>query len=252
MSSTPFTILITGASSGIGAALAREYAAPGVRLLLVGRNIQRLEQVAAECRESGAAVVVQCLDLGRADTPELIRQLCAGEILDLVIASAGLNSAVSSSGMEEWQAAADVIRVNMLGSMATVYGALPFMRRGGRIALLSSLAAWHGLPYTPAYSASKAALRCYGEALQGNLELQEIGVSVVMPGCVESPMCSANPGPKPFLWPVDRAARHIRMRLERGERRIAFPWLLDLGCRALAVMPACISRRLLKVLGYGG
>src|SRR5690606_32616370 len=130
---------------------------------------------------------------------------------------------------------------------------LPAMRRRGtgQIALLSSLAAYFGLPSTPSYSASKAAVKAYGEALRGWLAPEGIRVNVIMPGYVRSPMCDDLPGPTPFLWSPARAARVIGRGLARDKARISFPFPLSLGCWFLAVLPARLSVYILGKLGYG-
>jgi hypothetical protein len=110
-------------------------------------------------------------------------------------------------------------------------------RRSGQLALISSLAAYYGLPVTPSYCASKAALKAYGEAIRGWLASEGVRVSVVMPGYVESQMCREMPGPKPFLWSAERAAQHIRLGLARNRARISFPFPLNLGTWLLAVLP---------------
>ena len=131
---------------------------------------------------------------------------------------------------------------------------LPSMRaRGhGQIALVSSLAAYYGLPVTPSYCASKAGIKAYGEAMRGWLAGEGICVSVVMPGYVESQMCREMPGPKPFMWSPERAAAYIRQGLARNEARISFPFPLNLGTWFLAVLPAALSERILRLFKYGG
>jgi short-subunit dehydrogenase len=121
-------------------------------------------------------------------------------------------------------------------------------RRRGQIALMSSLAAYYGLPVTPSYCASKAALKAYGEGIRRGLAPMGIRVSVVMPGFVESRMCREFPGPKPFLWPAARAARAIQLGLRADRARISFPFPLNLATWSLAVLPSSISGRLAALL----
>jgi short-subunit dehydrogenase len=123
-------------------------------------------------------------------------------------------------------------------------------RGRGQIALFSSLAGYFGLPITPSYSASKAAIKAYGEGLRGWLALEGIGVTVVMPGYVESKMCNEMPGPKPFLWTPQKAAAVIKRRLAGNPARISFPFPLNLGSWYLAVAPAALAQKLVRWFKY--
>ena len=249
------TVLITGATGAIGSALAREYAAPGTCLVLHGRRRERLEALAAACRARGARVELCDLDL--TDDRRLgdwLADLAARRLPDIVIANAGQNTHVGPGGeLEPWPEISDLLAINLRTPLAMAHRLTPSMvRRGsGQLVFISSLAAWHGLPLTPVYSASKAGLKAYGEGLRGHLAPHGVGVSVVMPGYVRSAMCDAMPGPKPWLWSPERAARAIRRGVTRNRARIAFPWLLHHGCWWLAVLPASVSQRLLRLLGYG-
>ncbi|MGH8744458.1 MAG: SDR family NAD(P)-dependent oxidoreductase, partial [Burkholderiales bacterium] len=252
----PDSVLITGATGGIGSALAEAYAGPGIKLILQGRNEARLTEVASRCQALGAVVQTRALDLR--DRPALVAWL--GEVstqmpVDLVIANAGVNTNIGADGAgERWEKVKELLEVNVLATLAMIDAVLPAMRKRGRgqIAIISSLAAYYGLPMTPSYSASKAALKAYGEAIRSWLAPEGIRVNVVMPGYVESQMCRDFPGPKPFLWPADKAARAIKRGLEKNKPRISFPFPLNLGSWFLSVLPPSVSERLLVLLKYRG
>ncbi|MFS2112990.1 SDR family NAD(P)-dependent oxidoreductase [Herbaspirillum frisingense] len=246
------TIVITGATSAIGAALAVAYARPGVQLVLHGRNALRLEEVAEGARALGAQVELLSFDLR--DFATLRDALSRLPVIDLLVLNAGINTSTGPDGQAEpWDEVEALLDVNLKSAMVAVHAVYPAMRARGRgqIALISSLAAYFGLPVTPAYSASKAGLKAYGEALRGWLMPYGIKVSVVMPGYVKSAMCDDMPGPKPFLWTPQRAAAAIRSGLQANRARISFPFPLNLGTWFLAVMPAGLSTRIVRWMGYG-
>lgn len=252
---SPRCILITGATGGIGGALAPAYAAPGVTLILQGRRAARLEELAEQCRQAGARVLLAELDVRDLDALRAwVRQISEQEQPDLVIVGAGVNTDVGPDGAGEvWENTQALIEINVLAAMATVEAALPAMRarRQGQIALFSSLAGWRGLPTTPSYSASKAAMKAYAESIRDWLAPEGVKVSVIMPGYVESKMCNEMPGPKPFLWSPEKAARYIRQGLAVDRPRISFPFPLNLGCWALGIIPQRMSSMILRWMDYG-
>ncbi|MDH4383722.1 MAG: SDR family NAD(P)-dependent oxidoreductase, partial [Gammaproteobacteria bacterium] len=176
----PTSVVITGATGAIGGALAERYAAPGVRLTLHGRKLDVLTALAARCEAAGAQVLVQAGDVRDRDSYRAwLTALCLAEAPDLVLLTAGLNTHVGPDGeLEDWASVEALLDVNVWAVMATVDAVLPAMRRrgAGQIALFSSLAAYHGLALTPSYSASKAAIKAYGEALRGLLAPSGIAV----------------------------------------------------------------------------
>lgn len=248
------TILITGASGAIGGALARRYAAPGVRLILNGRSTEALDTLTAQCRAQGAEAFSAPVDLNNAAAREdWLSAICASHVPDIFIACAGKNAHPVAPGELESEAdALAVMDINLATPMAMARHLIPQMRaRGhGQLVFISSLAAWYGLPTTPAYSASKAGIKAYAEGLRGWLAPFGIGVSVVLPGYVTSPMCHAMPGPKPGEWTPERAASAIQRGIKANRARIMFPFWLCWGTQWLAMLPAGLSQWLLKRLGY--
>jgi short-subunit dehydrogenase len=247
----PSAILITGASSGIGAALAREYAAPGVALSLSGRNAGRLGEIAAACRTAGATVDSRIVDVTDRDAVRgWIEDMDALAPLDLVIANAGISGGTGGAGGEDEDAARRIFAVNVDGVMNTVLPAIaPMGARGrGQVALMSSLAGFRGMPGAPAYSASKAAVRAWGEALRGAVAGDGIELSVICPGYIETPMTATNSYPMPLLMTAARAARIIRRGLARNRGRIAFPLPLYLVMWLIGAAPPGITDPLMRRL----
>ena len=252
--SGPRTILITGASSGIGAALALGYAAPAVTLFLSGRDERRLAAAAEACRARGAAVYASTLAVtDRAAMESWILASDARSPLDLVVANAGISGGTGGTSGANGEGAEQTRRIfetNVTGLLNTVLPAIPPMqRRGtGQIALMSSVASFRGMPGAPAYSASKAAVRAYGEALRGALAPSGIRVSVICPGFVRSRMTAANRFPMPLLMDAERAARIIRRGLERDKPRIAFPWPTYFAAWIMGALPPILTDPLLRKL----
>jgi len=242
----PRSILITGASSGIGAALAVCYAAPGVYLALTGRNASRLTEVADDCRQRGATVDAETIDVAdREVMSAFVRSVDQAHALDLVIANAG----VDSSGFDGDARYYGVLDVNLNGVINTFLPVLEPMRarRRGQIALVSSLAGFRGMPTTPVYCASKAAVRVLGEGLRGRLSGVGIEVSVITPGFVDSRITEGSKLPMPFKWSAPRAAETIRRRLARNVGRIAFPWPMHFAAWLIAALPTPLTDRLLSL-----
>lgn len=234
----PRHIVITGASSGIGAALARHYARPGVTLALGGRDAARLATVADSCRERGADARCHPIDvLARGAMRDWLEAQASGMRLDLVIANAGISGGTggvpSADGVGETLAQTDaILATNVAGVINTAEPALRIMaaQRHGQVALMSSLASFRGFPGAPAYCASKAMVRIWGEALRPDYAQRGVAVNVICPGYVRSPMTDRNDFPMPFLLEAPVAAARIAAGLARNRARIVLPrrlyWLL--------------------------
>jgi short-subunit dehydrogenase len=243
-------IVITGASSGLGAALAKRYAAVGTTLGLIGRDAPRLQQVAEACRQQGATVEVATIDVAEsAPVSAWLLDLDARHPVGLLIANAGISGGTSpDGGLEGMVAAVQVVRTNLLGVIHCVEPLLARMllRGRGRIAVVASVAAYRGLPDSPAYCASKAGVLAYGESLRGALEPRGIRVSVVVPGFFASPMSARYAGQKLFLLSEAEAVDRVVRGLARNARRIVFPRRLALLLRILDLLPAWCGDRIIR------
>jgi len=246
----PIHLLLTGATGGLGQALATAYAAPGVRLSLTGRDPDRLAALAVTCRNLGARVVTECLDVrDGARLRAWILDTDATCPVTTGIACAGVSHAIGPDGAPEpIEAVRQVFAVNTLAVAETASALAERMqaRLAGHIGIVSSLGGWHGSPSSPSYSASKAAARIYGEALRGWLAPYGVTVTVISPGFVDSPMSRRYVGAKPWLWEADRAATAIRRGIERGAARVAFPWPLAAGAALVGLLPARLGDTILR------
>lgn len=219
-------ILITGASSGLGRALAIYYANAKNNLFLCGRNLDRLHDVKEICKDLNANVFIKKLDVvNEKDCRAWIEKIEENYPLDLVIANAGI-SAGTSKGVESAKQISMIFDVNVNGVLNIINPVIEKMkeRKNGQIAIISSLAGFRGLPSSPAYSASKSAVRVYGEALRGNLRDFGIKVNVVCPGYIKTAMTDANDFYMPFLMTAEKAAKKIAVGLKKNKSRIAFPF----------------------------
>ncbi len=183
------SILITGASSGIGAALAEEYASPDVKLVLIGRNLCRLKTTQDICRRSGATVFMSVSDV--TDEKAMVKVFNDFGPFSLVIANAGISSSKEKNMAQNTR---EIFSVNIDGVANTVLPAISRMKEqgGGNIGIVSSIAGYRGLPSAPAYSASKAATKIWGEGLRARYAEENIVISVICPGFIETPMTDKN------------------------------------------------------------
>ncbi|MBI1866875.1 MAG: SDR family NAD(P)-dependent oxidoreductase [Methylocystis sp.] len=234
-------ILITGASSGIGRALALGYAAPRRSLLLLGRDAARLELVVQECRAKGAAVETSIVDVrDRLAMAACVEQAGERQSIDLLIANAGVATGLSPGQfVEDPQAVRGAFAINVLGVFNTVEPAIAPMcqRKNGHIAVVGSMAGLRGLPHSPAYCATKAAVHLYADSLRGALARHGVNVSLIVPGFVKTPMNAKLNGWQPGALSDEQAARIIKRGLERGAAVIAFPLFVYYAMRLFTVLP---------------
>lgn len=246
-------ILITGASSGIGKALALHYASRGAQnLFLCGRNEQRLNEVAERCRLSGAAVYPKVLNVtDREAVAEWIRDCEKIAPLNLVHANAGV-----ATLQETADSIYNTFNVNVNGVLNTILPAVEIFQKPERrdsirtLAITSSIAGYHGLMTCPSYSASKACVKAYGEALRLELKKDGINISVICPGFVRSRITDQNTCPMPFFMEAEEAAAVIASRLERNVGLIAFPWPVRFAAWFGSILPNWLSEFIYSLLPY--
>ena len=248
------SIVISGASRGLGAALARRYATGGVRLLLLARSAAPLDDLAQACRATGADVAAQPLDI--TDAPAVARALAAFEAsgpVDLVIANAGTSAGTAPDGTpEDAVQAAWQVQVNLVGAINLVAPLLPGMRarRAGQIGLIASIAGFRGLPDFPAYCASKAGLIAWGDGLRAAEARRGIRVTVVTPGFFRSAMGDRFHGARPLLLDTEQAASRVQAALDAGKPRAGFPLPMALGMRMLGLLPARLGDPAVRLLRF--
>lgn len=244
------TILITGASRGIGRALALRYAQEQGVLGLVGRDQLSLERVASECRKIGAAVQTGLIDVRRrAALAEWIMDFDRRTPVDLVIANAGTMAGTPPTGhVEPPDDGYSLIETNVLGVLNTLQPLISVMvsRRRGQIAVMSSIAAFVPLPDAPSYSASKSAVLSYGLSLRTLLAPHGINVSVICPGYIMTPMMQRESGRKPFVMAPEMAAELIYRALKRNRAVVAFPRMFALATQLTGLCPDPVRRWLLQ------
>jgi short-subunit dehydrogenase len=250
--SRPRCILITGASSGMGGALAIEYAEPGSHLILAARNSERLATVAKTARDKGASVRTDLIDVrDRVAVRSWIDRADDEQPVDLAIAAAGIATGLGMGRpREDPDALRATIETNYVGAINTVEPLLTRMcaRGRGRIALVGSFGGVRGVPYLPTYCATKAAIHVYAQGLRSSLTGQGVKISLIIPGFVNTPMVTSVVSPRPPLaMSPEKAARIVRRRLDRGARMIAFPRSLYYGLLLLNLFPGRITDPLFRM-----
>jgi short-subunit dehydrogenase len=233
-------VLITGASSGIGHALAAALAQPGATLHLGGRDSIRLATVAAACRDRGAQVHETMIDVRDQDT--MAAWVQGAGSLDLVIANAGVSRGTLGNPPD---ATRTIFAVNLDGALNTVLPALAVMERQapgaagirGHIAVIASVAAFMPLPGSSAYCASKAAIDTWTVANAPSARAAGVILTSVCPGYIRSPMTAANRFPMPGLMDADRAAAVIVRGIAAGRTRVTFPWWVGALARLGHLLP---------------
>lgn len=237
------SIIITGASSGLGKAIAIEYAKKGnVALALFARSDERLRKVAKDCEEFGAEVETYLMAVEEKEKfASTISKIAEDSGIDIVVACAGV-SAGTLDGPETASQVERIFATNLQGSVNTIMPAIAPMiaRRKGNIVIIASMAGLIGLSSSPAYSASKGAIKLFGEALAAYLRKYGVKVTIAIPGFIKTPMTDANNFPMPFMVRPEKAAKKIVSSAEKGKLIVAFPLVIYLLMKLLNLFPASL------------
>lgn len=245
-------ILITGASGGLGEAIARHYAAPGTTLLLWGRNQERLAEVANACRNLGAEPIIRSLDLtDSAAAISAIEEEDDAEPIGLAIFAAGLGDILPPDRLTE--DAQQVLRLAVVNfsvpcAQATTLAARMAARGHGRIALIGSAAAFHALPFAAAYAGSKAGLARFAQALRLSVAAHGVSITLISPGFIDTEAGQRVRGPKPFLMQPSYVAARIAKAVADRQAHLILPWPFALLRIFERLLPDRLRDRLLLSL----
>jgi short-subunit dehydrogenase len=243
-------VFLTGASSGIGEALARHYAGRGATLGLVARRGEILERLKASLDVPAEIYERDVRDIAALASAASDFQGKHG-VPDLVIANAGVSYGTLTEHEEDAATFREVLDINVMGLVHTFHPFIEPMRARGRgtLAGIASVAGVRGLPGASAYSASKAAAINYLEALRLEMRRSGVKVSTICPGFIATPMTAKNPYPMPFIIAADDAARRIARAIDAGKSYAIIPWQMAVVGRILKILPTAIYDRLMAKAG---
>jgi len=246
------TILITGASSGLGRAMAQHFAGPGTKLILLARRVGLMKEISEIVGKKGSPSILYEADVRNREQMDRIAMEIAERmgVPDLIVANAGIRGEPHGNDRENMRS---LFETNVMGVMNTVIPFLPALKqiRKGQIAIVGSLAGYRGLPDAGGYCASKAALRAWTDSLRFEMEPYKVPISMINPGFVQTDMTRANPYPMPFILSAEEAAKRIIRGLYKKKALIEFPAPLVLFIRLLALLPPQAGDRLFRVLLSG-
>ena len=232
--------MITGASSGIGRGLALELARRGARLGLVARRAAVLDEIVDEVETRGTKAIALTADVRDAPALRAVADRLRAEFgrIDLLIANAGIGTTADAAELQP-NDVASVLNINVLGAANSVAAVAPEMvaQGSGQLAVISSLAAYRGLPKSAAYCASKAAVSAFFESVRLDLQPRGIAVTIIHPGFIKTPLTEGRHADMPFLMELDDAVKLIVRAIEKRKKSYAFPWQLASIVRLGMVMP---------------
>jgi len=235
-------VFLTGASSGIGEALALAMAKRGATLGLLARREELLKELAGKCVEVGGNARYFAVDVTNAKAVAGAAESLRNEFgkIDVLIANAGIGGNNSETRNFNAEAVAQVININLLGAVNAVSAVLPQMleRKSGQLVAISSLAGFRGLPKSAAYSASKAGMTAFFESVRLDVQTKGVDVTIIQPGFIKTPLTSGRASKMPFLMELEDSIPHFLNAVEKRKKFAAFPWQLATFVRLARVFPA--------------
>ena len=234
-------VFLTGASSGIGEALAVAMAKRGAIVGLLARRAELLEELAAKIELTGGRARYFAADVTEAEAVAKAAESLRTEFgkIDILIANAGIGGNNAETRALQPEAVKKVIDINLLGAVNAVSAVLPAMleRKSGQLVAISSLAGFRGLPKSAAYSASKAGMTAFFESVRLDVQHQSVSVTIIQPGFIKTPLTSGRANKMPFLMELDDSIPHFLSAIERKKKFAAFPWQLATIVRAGRIFP---------------
>lgn len=240
-------VFLTGASSGIGEALALAMAERGAILGLVARRRKMLEDLAHKCEALGAAVSIYDCDVTDAACLAAAADNLRAEFgkIDILIANAGIGGNTEETRRLEPANVKEVIDINLLGAVNSVHAVLPAMleNQSGQLVAISSLAGFRGLPRSAAYCASKAGMTAFFESVRLDVQHKGVAVTIIQPGFIKTPLTSGREAQMPYLMELSDAIPFFLRAIEKQKKFAAFPWQLATLVRAARIFPAALYDR---------
>ena len=241
-------IFLTGASSGIGEALAIALAKRGAIIGLLARREGMLQELAARCEESGGVARIFPADVVDSEAVHSAADRLRDEFghIDILIANAGIGGNDEPTRNYEPTAVKQILDVNLLGAVNAIHSVVgPMLERGsGQLVGISSLAGFRGLPKSAAYSASKAGMTAFFESVRLDVQDRGIDVTIIQPGFIKTPLTAGRHNRMPFIMELDDAIPHFVGAIEKRKKFAAFPWQLATIVRLGKFMPAALYDRI--------
>lgn len=235
-------VFLTGASSGIGEALAIEIAKRGATLGLLARREEMLKTLAEKCESLGAKARIFAADVVDAEAVQKSADALREEFgrIDILIANAGIGGNNRETRDLEPDAVKKVIDINLIGAVNSVHAVLPQMleRKSGQLVAISSLAGFRGIPKSAAYSASKAGMTAFFESVRLDVLHRGVDVTIIQPGFIKTPLTEGRKSKMPFRMELEDALPYFLRAIEKRKKFAAFPWQIATIVRAGRMFPA--------------